>query len=105
MFSSNCLRNAEIPPWLAVQHGPAGQAGVSPVPAVPQPDDLATGSPVSSSVAGGPQPVPEAVAVANVAVAEAVAQPESLEAVSAEAVVDPAELAAAQQEMANNSFD
>ena len=70
MFSSNCLRNAEIPPWLAVQHGPAGQAGVSPVPAVPQPDDLATGSPVS-----------------NVAVAEAVAQPESLEAVSAEAVV------------------
>ena len=101
MFSSNCLRNAEIPPWLAVQHGPAGQAGVSPVPAVPQPDDLATGSPVSSSVAGGP----EALAVANVAVAEAVAQPESLEAVSAEAVVDPAELAAAQQEMANNSFD
>ena len=66
-----------------MQHGPAGQAGVSPVPAVPQPDDLATGSPVSSSVAGGP----EALAVANVAVAEAVAQPESLEAVSAEAVV------------------
>ena len=106
LFSSNCLRNhgADSADWFALQHGDAGQAGVSPVPAVPQPVDLATGgSPVLSSVPGGPQPVPD-VAEA-VAVAEAVVQPASVEVASAEAVVGSAELAAAQQEMVNNSFD
>ena len=90
LFSSNCLRNhgADSADWFALQHGDAGQAGVSPV---------------LSSVPGGPQPVPD-VAEA-VAVAEAVVQPASVEVASAEAVVGSAELAAAQQEMVNNSFD